>query len=85
MSEVVVIALALGWTVSILGFLFLFHKLDEANKKQEDMLLERIQRPEFRPVPLEDIPEPTDFERSDLDEMAAVGMIDPTLSRDNGN
>lgn len=84
MSEALGIALIIGWVSTTGGFLYLFHLLDVANKKQDDLLLERIQRPEFRPIALDEMPEPEAIERSDLNEMAAVGMINPSIQRDNG-
>lgn len=87
MTIAIIVAVALVYLLTVGGFLALLDRMRKLDAQQQDMLLERIQRPESRPVPLtpfdEDIEWNPEEDRTDLGEMAAVGMINPTgLKRD---
>lgn len=87
MTIAIIFAVALVYLLTVGGFLALLDRMRKLDAQQQDMLLERIQRPESRPVPLnpfeEDIEWNPEEDRTDLGEMAAVGMINPTgLKRD---
>lgn len=87
MTTVIIVGVALVYLLTVGGFLLLLDRMRKLDAQQQDMLLERIQRPESRPVPLnpfeEDIEWNPEEDRTDLGEMAAVGMINPTgLKRD---
>lgn len=71
---VVIVAMNVGW-------LILFDRMRKLEFQQQDLLLERIQRPMVRPFPVEEGEEEEVQVRSDLGEMAAVGQIDPFLDR----
>jgi hypothetical protein len=86
MSEVVMIAGVIGYVVTVALFLYAFDRLMKENRRQEDLLLERIQRPDWRPIHLDSVDDAPDMpEHSDLDEMAAVGAVNPLiLTRNDG-